>query len=242
MKKSNRNIIVLSIIALSLSACGNEQTDESKNSVIEQEHVEKEGTSTVVFENDFAKVTKFTLAPDESVPTHNSEERVIYSLSDYSLDWEEQGENLGTKSWKNGDVHFHEAGNHAAKNNGTTTAEWIVFTRKGGDLLDCDGKDVKKDVNAVSPDFSEVLLDNENYKITKVRLPKGEKLPMHSGVNRIIYSLSDYQIKYDTNKGSEGEKQMKTGDIHWHEACQHAIENTGETDAEYIVVSYKKKE
>ena len=241
MKKSSRNIIVLSIIALVLSSCGNEKKKESKSSDIEQEQTGKEATPEIVFENEFAKVLKFTLAPNEFLSTHEGEERVIYSLSDYSLNWEEKGENIGTQSRNKGDVHFHEAGKHAAKNNGTTTAEWIVFTKKSENLPDCDEKNKENDVNAVSPDFSKVLLDNKNFKITKVLLPKGKKTPMHSGVNRIIYSLSDYQIKYDTDKGSEGERQMKTGDVHWHEACQHALENTGETDAEYLVVSFKKK-
>ena len=241
MKKSSRNIIVLSIIALVLSSCGNEKKKES-SSDIEQEQPGREATPEVIFENDFALVSKFALSPDEFLSTHQGEERVIYSLSDYSLDWDEKGEKLGTQSRKKGAVHYHEAGEHAAKNNGSTTAEWIVFTRKGENLPDCDAKNEENDVNTVSPDFSKVLLDNENFRITKVILPKGKKTPMHSGVNRIIYSLSDYEINYDTDKGSEGQKKMKTGDVHWHEACQHALENIGETDAEYLVVNYKKKE
>ncbi len=244
MKKSILNIIVLSIITLVLSSCGNEKKDEPKSPVIEQEQIVKEPIPKVIFENDFAKVSKFILAPDEFIQTHDGEERVIFSLSDYSLDWEEKGEKLGTQSRTKGDVHFHEAGNHAAKNNGTTTAEWIMFSGKAGNLPECDEKDLKNDVNAVSPDFSKVFLDNESFKVTKVLLPKGQKLPMHAGVNRIIYSLSDYQIMYKSDKGSasDGEKQMKKEDVHWHEACQHAIENTGQTDAEFIVVSYKKKQ
>jgi hypothetical protein len=38
-----------------------------------------------------------------------------------------------------------------------------------------------------------------------------------------------------------GEKQFKAGDIHWHEACQHALTNTGNSDAKFLVVSLKKK-
>ena len=237
MNKINRSLIILSILTLVLSSCGNENRNEIDGTVVEQEHLDNEANSKVIFENDFAKVTKFTLAPTESLATHNGEERVIYSLSDYSIDWEEQGEKLGAKSRKMGDVHFHEAGTHAAQNNGTTAAEWIVFTRKDGKMSDCD----ESKVTAASPDFSKLLLDNESFSVTKILLPKGMKIPMHSGINRVIYSLSDYKIIYNTNKGSEGEKQMKAGDIHWHEDCQHAIENIGDTDAEYLVVSYKKK-
>ncbi|EGV45022.1 hypothetical protein BZARG_8 [Bizionia argentinensis JUB59] len=242
MKKSSLNIIVLSIIMLVISSCVNEKKREAEISDIGKEQVE--GMSEVLFENDFAEVSKIILAPNEFLTEHDGGERVVYSLSDYSLDWEEKGKSLGTKSRKKGEVHFHKAGDHSAKNNGTTNAEWIVFTRKGWDLPDCGENKVEHDVNDVSPDSSKHLWDNESFKVTKVILPKGQKLPMHSGVNRIVYSLSDYQIMYNSDGGSEsdGVKKMKIGDIHWHNACQHSIENTGDSDAEYIVVSYKKKE
>ena len=56
---------------------------------------------------------------------------------------------------------------------------------------------------------------------------------MHSGVNRIIYSLTDYQLLYESNLEDKGVKEFKTGDLHWHEACSHALENNGETEASF---------
>ncbi len=74
---------------------------------------------------------------------------------------------------------------------------------------------------------------------TKVNLPKGESIATHSGINRIVYSLSDYDLKYDSDTEGQVDKQFKVGDIHWHEACMHSLENNGDTDASYLVVSYK---
>jgi len=243
MKKSYLNIIILSsAFMLVFSSCGSEKKEESTNSKNEVEEKITKVSPEVIFENDYTKVLKVSLAPGESQPTHNGENRVIYSLTDYSIDWKEQGEKLGTKSWKRGDTHFHKAGEHSAKNNGKTTAEWIVFTKKNADLPNCEQNTLENDVNSVSTEFANVLLDNDEFKITEVTLPKDASIPMHSGINRIIYSLSDYQIVYESDSQDKSEKQFKSDDIHWHEACQHALRNNGETDAKFLVVSYKRKD
>ena len=116
-------------------------------------------------------------------------------------------------------------------------------------------KDPEKDkpseeivVKTVSPvvlfenDFAEAIFDNNDFRITKVYLSTGESIPMHSGISRIIYSLSDYDLKYESDTEGKLEKQFNSGDIHWHEACQHALENAGETEATFLVVSYKQSE
>ena len=240
MKKSNLYLLTLTSISfLILSSCGEKKKKAVKDTATEEIQSVMEVTPELVFENDYAKVSKISLSPGELLSTHEGENRVIYSLTDYSIDWEEQGKSLGTKKWKKGDVHFHEAGTHAAENNGTTTAEWLVFTRKNTELPECGDNTIENDVNSVSPDFTKVLFDNEFFKITEVNLANGESIPMHSGINRIIYPLSDYQLKYESDKEGRIDKQFKAGDAHWHEACQHALENAGETAARFLVVSYK---
>lgn len=223
-----------------LSACGN-QDKQGTQKTDEDVTASKEVSPDVIFENDYAKVVKVTLAPTESLEAHEGGERVIYSLSDYSIDWVEQGKDEGTKSWNKGDVHFHQAGQHAAKNNGSSTAEWLAFGKKDAELPDCGENTLGKDVNMVAADFAQLSFDNEAFRVTEITLPKGAKIPMHDGVNRIIYALSDYQIMYESEGEERNEKSFEQGDIHWHNACQHALENSGETEAKFLVVSYKPK-
>ncbi|WP_100629912.1 hypothetical protein [Algoriphagus formosus] len=239
MKKSIYHQLGVLALALSVAACGNQNTSTNEN-VTEEVKETMELGHELVFENDFAKVMKVSLAPGTSQPSHEGENRIIYSLNDYTIEWEEQGENKGEQSWKKGDVHFHEAGDHAAKNNGTTAAEWLVFTKKNTELPSCEGNSVNNDVNTVSSDYTKVLIDNDIFKVTEVSLPSGASIPMHAGINRMIYSVSDFQIAYESDKEGKSEKQFAAGDIHWHEACQHALENIGETEAKFIVVAYKR--
>lgn len=228
-------------LTLLLFACGN-QNKKNTPQKTDPVQMSMEFDPEVIFENDYAKVVKVRLAPGESIRPHQGEKRAIYSLSDYAIDWEEKGEALGTKTWKKGEAHYHEAGQHAATNDGTNTAEWLAFIKKNTDLPECGENQINNDVNSVSAEFAKVLLDNDEFKITEVTLRKDASIPMHSGINRIIYSLSDYQITYESDDEGKSEKQFQTGDIHWHQACQHALENDGETNARFLVVSYKRKD
>jgi quercetin dioxygenase-like cupin family protein len=238
MRTLNQFVIAVFSISLFLvSACESGNQKEAQDT--QEETTQKVVQPEVIFENDYSRVVKVSLAPGEELASHEGEARLIYSLSDYSIDWEEKNQNLGTKSWKKGAVHFHEAGQHSAKNNGSSQAEWLAFSRKSTELPDCSDNSLENDVNAVASDFASLLFDNDNFRLTEVALPQGEKIPMHSGINRLIYSLTDYQILYDSNKEGKAEKTFKTGEAHWHEACQHALENTGQGEARFLVVAYK---
>ena len=239
MKTMKLSMIAICSIAILSLSCKDDKKTEQLDSLSQEESTEQKGEHKTIFENDYAQVSKMNLESGEFLPVHEGENRVIYALTDYTIDWEEEGKNLGNKTWKKGEVHYHKAGKHAAKNNGTTKAEWLAFSRKNTDLPECGENTVDNDVSSVSPDFTKTLLDNEAFKMTLVKLPIGKSIPMHSGINRIIYSLSDYVLEYESDAHGKLDKQFKQGDTHWHEACQHALKNIGETEAEFLVVSYK---
>ena len=173
MKNQILNKLSLLIIAtILLTACGKKAEDKSEEKTdAQKEEVSQEGTKEMIFENDYAKVIKVTLEPNESLAPHEGEERLIYSLSDYSINWTEEG-NSGVKSWKKGDVHFHSTGEHAAENKGSATAEWLVFIKKDAELPDCAENTLDNDVNSVAPDFAEKTFDNDMFRVTEVTLAR----------------------------------------------------------------------
>lgn len=239
MKNSNFYPLAIAALTLLFVACGN-QNKKNTSATNDKDEIFKEGEHKLIFENDYAKVAKVRLAPGESIQPHDGEQRMIYSLTDYDIDWEEQGKNLGVKTWKKGYIHFHEAGQHSAKNTGETAAEWIVFSRKIKELPDCKENTLDNNLSSVSAQFANVLFDNDAFKVTEVTLPVHEVIPMHLGINRIIYSLSDYTLKYKSDTNEEVEKQFKRADTHWHEGCKHELQNIGDTDAKFLIVSYKR--
>ena len=229
---------VLLLLALTfLNGC---RTDQKKDP---QPGAETEVAPSVdpvtIFENDYVHVVTVSLDPGAELTSHEGGRRLIYSLSDYTIDWEEGDADLGTKQWKRGEVHAHAPGKHGAKNTGDSTAEWIAFERKTSDLPDCGDLSLDKDVSSVSGDAAEILFEDENFRMTEITLNPGDSLPMHEGINRVIYALSDYQIRYWSDDSEAAEKTFTKGDAHWHEACQHAMKNSGESVARFLVVAFK---
>ncbi|MDX1332765.1 MAG: hypothetical protein R3252_07035 [Robiginitalea sp.] len=192
-----------------------------------------------IFENDYVHVVTVTLDPGAELTSHQGAKRLIYSLSDYTIDWQQGGADLGTKEWKRGEVHAHAPGKHGAKNTGDSTAEWIAFVRKTSDLPDCGDLSLDKDVSSVSGDAAVILFEDEDFRMTEITLSPGDSLPMHEGINRVIYALSDYEIRYWSDEAEAVEKTFTKGDAHWHEACQHAMENSGQSPARFLVVAFK---
>jgi hypothetical protein len=116
---------------------------------------------------------------------------------------------------------------------------WYL-ARKNKELPDCQENTVDNNLGSVSAQFAKVLFNNDAFEVTEVTLPKDALIPMHSGVNRVVYSLSEYKIAYESDGKGNTEKQFKIGDTHWHDACQHALQNIGGTEAKFLVVSYKQ--
>lgn len=238
--KSVSTVILMGVLFIGpVSLFGNEARADQE-SQIERVNEGNHKMKSVIFENQYSSVTKVSLAPGESLPAHDGENRVIYSLSDYSINWQEQGKDYGVRTAKRGGAHFHETGEHAVKNIGETKAEWLVFSSKGAGLPGCEESLTETDHAPESANFTETLFDNDHFLVTRVTLPAGSTLPSHAGLNRVIYSLSDYSIGYESDSQAQITKQFKKGDVHWHEACIHSVKNNGDTDAVYLVVGYKQ--
>ncbi len=86
--------------------------------------------ASLLFENEHFQVIRVSLAPEQAQPLHEGGWRVIYSLTDYALNWREGDDPVVEKHWSQGQVHWHEPGFHAAENVGETTAEWLIVTLK----------------------------------------------------------------------------------------------------------------
>jgi hypothetical protein len=233
--------LYLLVLAVGFTACSSGNQDSTDTSAINTEEMSDQGIEPEkIFENEYARVFSVQLEPGESLSPHEGGPRLIYSLSDYSIDWVENGEQEGTKNWKQGDVHVHGEGMHAATNNGQTTAEWLAFVRKSDQLPDCEMQSQEEAMREVSEEQVKVLYEDDMFKIAEVRLSAGEEIPMHEGVNRVIYSMADYTLAYQEEGEDMTQRTFKAGDVHWHDACNHSVSNPSDNSAHFLVVGYKE--
>jgi quercetin dioxygenase-like cupin family protein len=83
------------------------------------------------------------------------------------------------------------------------------------------------------------LFANDYVTVERVTLAPGAALPDHDGEQRIVYSLSDYRIAW-TEAGTRSTRDWREGQVHEHAALHHAVENTGNTVADFLVVARTK--
>lgn len=229
-------IAVLPLLSLALTSCGDRpgstQVGPEPAAPIEDIAMARPSVTSVLFQNDYVRVLRFDLAPGEALPPHRGGRRVVYSLSDYELNWEADDESTGRRSWQAGDVHGHDTGVHSAQNSGETTASFLVFERLDGPLP-VDAPDHTEGL----PAGARRLFSGNDVEVLEVELAPGQAQQAHQGAWRVIYSLSDYSLEWREN-GELSRPSWRSGDVHWHGPGEHAASNSGDTMARWLVVAF----
>jgi len=225
--------ISLAVIFLILSCT------KQKQEVIEDITVIYPDNAKVIFDNDYVKAIEFMLKPGDSLPLHKGDPRAIFALSDYKIKWTEDNE-TSEKEWTKGDVHWHNALEHAIENTGDTEANFLVVARKQASLPETGEYEISHDASEIDTDFSKIAFENEYVRIIETNIPPQAAQSKHHGINRLIYALTDYHIQYTSDKSETKNTQFVAGNAHWHGADEHTVENIGTSPAQYIIFAFKK--
>lgn len=188
-----------------------------------------------LFSNDYVSVSRVTLAPGDELPMHSGNARVVYSLSDYTIRWTEEGK-TEEKVWREGDVHAHEGLEHAMKNIGTTIADLLIVARSDAALPATENTD---DAASVPGGYAAVIAELEDARVLRVALPSGAEQPLHAGAPRIVYSLNDYSVVFKTPDDDGRDVDLSTGSVHWHDAGPHAVFNNGDDTARFVIFAFR---
>lgn len=234
MKTYLRFVLLLSTLALIIN-CQKKEDQEVVQNILK----EAPQHSKLVFENEFARVVEFYLKPGEKLPMHQGGKRLVYALTDFSIQWKEGGE-VSSKDWTRRDIHWHDGIPHAVENIGDTDAYFVVFTRQEQPLPSTGEYTVSMDAVVCDTTHTSMVFKNDYVCVAEVNIPPGEKQPMHQGINRLIYSLDPYKIRYTSDKMGIKESSMEAGEVHWHTADAHAVENIGDTPVSYLIIAFLK--
>jgi len=83
----------------------------------------------------------------------------------------------------------------------------------------------------LSPQYYNVLLDNEHVRVLEYRLKPGEKEPIHSYPTRIVYVFGEAKLKITYPDGWSEVNALTPRETSWRKPVTHVAENVGDTEA-----------
>ena len=94
------------------------------------------------------------------------------------------------------------------------------------------------DFLAAAPKQTKVLLENDKVRVIEVKFKKGDKVPMHSHPEIVVYVIKGGKTRFTDDSGKTTESGSKDGSATYRAATTHSHEHL--TDAHAIVIEMKK--
>ena len=91
-----------------------------------------------------------------------------------------------------------------------------------------------------SPQYYKVLLENDQVRVLDYRLKAGQKEPMHTHAEGVLYIFGDAKMRTTYPDGRTEESAGGAGEAHWRNPVTHAVENIGTTEAHALAIDIKK--
>jgi quercetin dioxygenase-like cupin family protein len=91
---------------------------------------------------------------------------------------------------------------------------------------------------AVVPD-TKVLLENACVRVQYHDVAVGQKVPMHSHPQYIVYVLKPFKARITLPDGTQRISERQADEVYWNEPITHAVENLGSSDIHNLIVELK---
>ena len=85
-----------------------------------------------------------------------------------------------------------------------------------------------------------VILNNQHVRVLDVHHKPGEKSPMHSHPNHVVYSFTDSTVRFTSSNGKTDIRTAKAGQVVWRGAETHTAENVGKNEEHALDIELKK--
>jgi len=149
---------------------------------------------------------------------------------------------ISPEHFKAGEVQWNNAmGTHTA----TITAKGLVdiahVELKSPPGMVPAVKYAARDPGIVDPAHFKIELENNQVRVLRLHLGKGEKTPMYEErLERLLVSLTPARLKTAGADGAVKTANAQPGEVQWLQPGTQADENTGDARYEAIVVEFKK--
>lgn len=89
-----------------------------------------------------------------------------------------------------------------------------------------------------APKQTKVLVENDKVRVIEVKVKKGDKIPMHSHPDIVLYVIKGGSTRFTTADGKTTESKSMDGTASFRPATTHSHEHL--SDAHAIVIELKK--
>jgi len=97
---------------------------------------------------------------------------------------------------------------------------------------------IAMDFIEAAPKQTTVLVDNDKVRVIRVKFKKGDKVPMHSHPDIVVYVLKGGKTKFTNADGKVIDSNSKAGDSYFRPAVTHSHKHL--EDSEAVVIELKK--
>ena|GEM_PF-2781808 len=227
-------LLILGTILLTVISCGGSNGNDTG---VVQDIVAASGDAKMLYENEYVTVVEFEVDSGDRLPGYEYDHHTVYTLSSYEMELRSGGERSKEK-FSQGSAYWREVGTYSVKNVGKIDAKYIAVTRKSADLPDFEPVNYDTDITGIAADNTIILLENECTRVVEAILNPGQRLPGHDGVDRIVYSLTSYELEYRADQADRSTVTFDEGDVNWYEAGQYSVANIGNTPARFIIFEF----
>jgi len=227
-------LLILGTIVFAVISCGGSNGDDAG---VVRDIVAASGDAKMLDENEYVTVVEFEVDSGDRLPGYEYEKHTLYSLGSFEMELR-SGEERTEEKFSQGSAYWREAGTYSAKNVGKTDATYIAVTRKRAGLPEFGPAGPTGDVTEVAADNSIILLENEHTRVIEVILNPGQRLPGHDGINRVVYSLTSYELEYRSGQMDRSNVTFDEGDVNWFEAGQYSVANISDSPARFIIFEF----
>lgn len=92
---------------------------------------------------------------------------------------------------------------------------------------------------AVAVPDMKVLMENQCVRVQYHDVAVGEKTPMHSHPDYVVYVLTSYKARITAADGVVRTNEREARESFWGDATQHMVENVGSTPIHNLIVELK---
>jgi hypothetical protein len=192
-----------------------------------------------VFANEWVGVARVDLAPDELIPPHEAGTRYVYPLSACTLSVDDNGTEE-VAHLVPGELAVWPAGRLSLANVDDTGGEFLVIERHPIETSPELETLAVPDIDIEMERHGTVLLDDESVTAVDVTLAQLTSDPLPPDLPLLVMALGDCDLQLHGDAVPDVEEVMKAGEAIWQAAGYNVVENIGDGQAHFLVISFRK--